>query len=230
MALQHSPSIVTDGLVLCLDAGNLRSYPGSGTTWTDLSGNGNNGTLVNGIGYSGDNGGSLSFDGVNDYVDLNDLDLTTAFTLSIWFKGNATQPDTFCGLLNKSTSTNLGNWALNGDSSSSYVRFGFQNTSNSQVEISNNLYNDIKSNTWVNYVGTYDFSNLKLYRNGVEIASAAETSTPETNNNSASIGYRVVSNNYAFSGLVSNASIYNKALTPQEIQQNFNSIRSRFGL
>jgi hypothetical protein len=67
MALSHSPSIVTDGLVLCLDAGNPKSYPGSGTTWTDLSGNGNNGTLVNGVGYSGDNLGSLSFDGVNDY-------------------------------------------------------------------------------------------------------------------------------------------------------------------
>jgi hypothetical protein len=68
LALSHSPSIVTDGLVLCLDAGNPKSYPGSGTTWTDLSGNGNNGTLVNGVGYSGSNLGSLVFDGSNDYV------------------------------------------------------------------------------------------------------------------------------------------------------------------
>jgi len=60
MALAHSPRIVTDGLVLCLDAGNAKSYPGSGTTWTDLSGNGNNGTLVNGVGYNGGSGGSLS--------------------------------------------------------------------------------------------------------------------------------------------------------------------------
>jgi hypothetical protein len=59
---------VTDGLVLALDAGNAKSYPGSGTTWGDLSGNGNNGTLVNGVGYNGSNGGSLSFDGVDDNV------------------------------------------------------------------------------------------------------------------------------------------------------------------
>ena len=69
MSLNHGGKpIVTDGLVLCLDAANPKSYPGSGTTWTDLSGNGNNGTLVNGVGYNSDNGGSLSFDGVNDYV------------------------------------------------------------------------------------------------------------------------------------------------------------------
>ena len=57
MSLAHSPRIITDGLVLCLDAGNTKSYPGSGTTWTDLSGQGNNGTLVNGVGYNGSNGG-----------------------------------------------------------------------------------------------------------------------------------------------------------------------------
>jgi hypothetical protein len=52
MAISYNPRIVTDGLVLALDAGNPKSYPGSGTTWTDLSGNGNNGTLVNGVGYN----------------------------------------------------------------------------------------------------------------------------------------------------------------------------------
>ena len=67
MALSHSPSIVTNGLVLCLDAANSKSYPGSGTTWTDLSGRGNNGTLVNGVGYNSGNLGSLVFDGVDDY-------------------------------------------------------------------------------------------------------------------------------------------------------------------
>jgi hypothetical protein len=62
MALSHSPKIITDGLVLCLDAGNPKSYPGSGTTWTDLSGNGNNGSLENGVGYNG------GFFNGNDYV------------------------------------------------------------------------------------------------------------------------------------------------------------------
>jgi hypothetical protein len=89
MALAHSPKIVTDGLVLCLDAGNPKSYPGSGTTWTDLSGNGNNGTLVNGVGYNSGNGGSLVFDGVNDRVTINASSHTNLssgnFTISSWF-------------------------------------------------------------------------------------------------------------------------------------------------
>ena len=93
MALSHSPSIVTDGLVLCLDAGNPKSYPGSGTTWTDLSGNGNNGTLVNGVGYDSDNGGSLSFDGVNDYVTLGTPALMNGvqvpLTICLWARANS---------------------------------------------------------------------------------------------------------------------------------------------
>ena len=68
MALAHSPRIVTDGLVLALDAGNAKSYPGSGTAWTDLSGNSNNGTLTNGSTYSSVDGGAIVFDGSDDYV------------------------------------------------------------------------------------------------------------------------------------------------------------------
>jgi hypothetical protein len=230
MALFHSPIIVTDGLVLCLDAGNAKSYPGSGTSWSDVSGEGNNGTLVNGVGYSGDNLGSLSFDGVDDYVNLGDLDLPAPFTLSIWFKGNTTNQ--FCGLLNKSSSENFGAWGLYGSSDASYVRFGFVNTSNSQRVISNTNFNDIKANTWVNYVGTYDFSNLRLYRNGVEIASAAETTTPVSTNDIASIGNRVVTNrsDRAYAGLLSSAKIYNRALTASEVQQNFKALRGRYGI
>jgi hypothetical protein len=68
MGIAYNPAIIRSNLVLCLDAANPKSYPGSGTTWTDLSGFGNNGTLINGVGYSSDNLGSLSFDGVNDYA------------------------------------------------------------------------------------------------------------------------------------------------------------------
>ena len=81
------PSIVTNGLVLCLDAGNQLSYPGTGTTWNDLSRNGNDGTLTNGPVFN--SGGSMVFDGVNDYIAISDslqqLQFSTgAFTLSAW--------------------------------------------------------------------------------------------------------------------------------------------------
>ena len=70
MALSHSPRIVTDGLVLCLDASDPQSYSGSGNTWSDRSGNGSNGTLTNGPTFDSDNKGSLVFDGVNDYINF----------------------------------------------------------------------------------------------------------------------------------------------------------------
>ena len=68
MGVFAGPEITESGLVLALDAGNLKSYPTTGTTWTDLSGRGNTGTLTNGPTYSSANGGSIVFDGVNDYV------------------------------------------------------------------------------------------------------------------------------------------------------------------
>ena len=70
MSLNHGPrTIIPDGLILHLDAANTKSYPGSGTVWKDLSGNGRDGTLIDGVGYSTDNGGTLVFDGTDDYVD-----------------------------------------------------------------------------------------------------------------------------------------------------------------
>ena len=84
--------IVTSGLILNLDAGNASSYPGTGTTWTDLSGNNNNGTLVNGVGYSSSNGGIMTFDGVNDFVNCGNsstFNQTNALTLSTWVKINS---------------------------------------------------------------------------------------------------------------------------------------------
>ena len=69
MGLTHSPRIVTDGLVLCLDAANAQSYPGTGTTWTDRSTSGNNETLTNGPTFDSANRGAIVFDGSNDRVD-----------------------------------------------------------------------------------------------------------------------------------------------------------------
>jgi hypothetical protein len=88
MAVQYaSGKIVTSGLVLALDAADKNSYPGSGTTWTDLSGNGNNGTLVNGPTFSSANGGSIVFDGVDDYVTCgtNSSTLVSSMTISSTF-------------------------------------------------------------------------------------------------------------------------------------------------
>ena len=84
--------IVTSGLILNLDAGNASSYPGTGTTWTDLSGNNRNGTLINGVGYTSANGGALTFDGVNDYISISNMSSAlvnkTKFSYDTWVKCN----------------------------------------------------------------------------------------------------------------------------------------------
>ena len=86
MSSSASPDIVTNGLVLCLDAADKRSYPGTGTTWFDRSGGGSNGTLVNGVGYNSGNGGSLVFNGVNNRgVEITGTNLSlNQMTISSW--------------------------------------------------------------------------------------------------------------------------------------------------
>jgi hypothetical protein len=225
----ESEEIVTDGLVLNLDAGDYASYPRSGTTWYDISGNGNNGTLTNGPTYDSANKGSIVFDGSDDYVDLGDvLDISSNFTLSVWFKGNSSQ-QTFVGIVSKDGSANFGNYGMYGDSNSNYVRFGFYDTGGTQREINDSSYSDIKSGNWVNYIGTYDSSELKLYRNGVGISSASVNTTPQTNNNSLAIGTRLLNSN-EFNGNISSVQIYNRALSASEVEQNFNALRGRYGV
>ena len=94
MALTHGiKPIVTSGLVLCLDAGNIKSYPGIGTAWTDLSGRGGIGTLTNGPTYNSANGGSFSFDGIDDYVSsVSNLTLANNFSVSLWLRSTNSYP------------------------------------------------------------------------------------------------------------------------------------------
>jgi hypothetical protein len=88
MGFYRGPHIVTDGLILSLDAANNKSYPRSGTTWNDLSGNGNNGTLVNGPTFSSANGGSIVFDGTNDVVSTTLVQtFVNELTVETWYRG-----------------------------------------------------------------------------------------------------------------------------------------------
>ena len=235
MSAHGNPDIIEDGLVLCLDAANKKSYSGSGTTWTDRSGNGNDGTLTNGAVFSSLGGGSTSTDGIDDYVDLgNDssLDISGAFSLEIFFYGGS-GIDSYGGLLNKASSGNFGNWGLYGDANNNYVRFGFRATNGSQEETSNSNYNDISTEAWVHYLGVYTGEVIYLYRNGIQIGTknvSLNSRTQETNSYNAAIGRRLANNGYEVDFKVSVARVYNKALTVDEVLQNFNATKSRFGL
>jgi len=216
MALGHGPRVVTQGLVLALDAADVSSYPGSGTTWTDLSGNGNNGTLVNGVGYSG---GSLSFDGVNDYVQTNLNTHYSQITLSTW--ALRTDTNTFRSLIGK----------YRGDppQTESYELL-FNNSAGIRFHVTSSSIdynNSTTTGVWYNIVGTYNGTTAKIYLNGMEVSSGNRTAG--VNSVNFRIGASPRGTNYN-NGNIAQVSIYNRALTESEIRQNFNALRGRFGI
>ena len=223
----NSAGIVTDGLVLWLDAGIATSYPTSGTTWTDISGNRINGILTNGPTYNSSNGGSIVFDGVNDYVKLNSPQIapgTGAFTWNFWVKINNFSN---FSLLFSGTGSNsdYGAIALNPVSSGLlYYANGFRITDNN-TSFGNNWW-------FISFVGNGGLSGsrtLKLFRNA---SQAGSTYTADYNftSNTPNIGANHSSYSELMRGFISNVTYYNRALSSAEILQNFNAQKALFGL
>jgi hypothetical protein len=223
--IDSAPKIITNGLVLHLDAAQKRSYPGTGTVWTDLSGNGNNGTLTNGPTFDSGNGGSIVFDGTNDSVNIvqsNALNVNT-FTWSAWvnaayslnrcffFIGNAvgqsiTPYKIFIGTLGSAPAA---------------LRINYNGTAINLGGLTNNLT--------YNLTITYNGSVTSMYVNGSSIG----TSTSKTGNlNSATYAYvgSTAQSLEFFSGKIFTTLFYNRALSDAEVLQNYNATKSRFGL
>ena len=241
--------VVQSGLVLNLDAGVSSSYGGSGTTWTDLSGNGNTGTLVNGVGYVGTNGGALSFDGVNDYVSCgkpSSLNFGVgSFSINVWFfvsTGNILK--VLCGKGAASGSNSSGWWlAVDNryNSNSNGLSFSVNSTSvnTSYGSITTTLPYSI--NTWNNISAVWNSTNkiAYLYLNTLLMNTTTTqqegsgfsgvTDTDNANFNSVIASYDN-GNSLYFPGNISQASIYNRALSASEISQNFLAMRARFGI
>jgi hypothetical protein len=213
------------GLVLALDAGNTKSYPGSGTTWTDLSGNGNTGTLTLGPTYNSANGGSIVFDGTNDFIDFtSDSNLlpTAGLTVSVWFK--TTVGDRW--LVTKTSNTLVNGYALSGNSIVA-GNFFFAVSGVSVVTPGSAI-----TGAWFNLVGTWTPStSLLVYQNSIQVASNT-TSIPASIIDPSfplEIGRDPVAG-APWNGNIAQVSIYNRALSAAEIQQNFNALRGRFGI
>jgi hypothetical protein len=235
--------VVQSGLVLNLDAGVSSSYGGSGTTWTNLSGSSNNGSLVNGVGYVGTNGGSLTFDGVNDYSSISHTSTlnpgTGSFTFGGFFKTNVDAPsNNFPTHLSKSQ----GDWS-NGyliraiyPYTGSYI-IGVSQGGNDGVDrrvITSTLTASL--GVWVNIVGVWNASSktLTLYFNGVADGTGTTTNSL-TINPTANLEFgrynRITQSRFEYlNGNISQVSIYNRALSAAEVQQNFNAMRGRFGI
>jgi hypothetical protein len=229
MALSHNPRIVTDGLVLCLDAANPKSYPGSGNTWTDLSGNENNGTLVNGVGYDSVNNGSMVFDGVDNTINLSGTYLSVnQMTISSWNYSSNYNQDGFMfeKTTNGSVNTQYSLFFNDGNNSIYYRTYGLS----VRDLIVNTPSSGVIDNQWNNIVATYDGSQKKIYVNGSLSATQNATGTVTQNTSGPAYIGRHGSNGYPFNGNISKTQVYDRALTEAEIKQNFNALRGRYNL
>ena len=225
--------VITDGLVLFLDAGNNRSYPGTGTTWTDLSSTAITGSLTNGPTFSSANGGSIVFDGTNDRVDVensNVLNPLGNFTIGCWV--NPTNiPNVYLGIIDKYNGTFNYGYILdmpNGGGGMISSSFRFVNCVQSGYkEVIAGV--QFTTGSWNHLYGVYDGTNINIYVNGTLQGTASCSGTNVTESTSLKIGGDGVSTNY-MTGRIASVQLYNRALTADEILQNYESTRERFNL
>jgi len=231
---------VSNGLVLSLDASNLSSYSGTGTSWTDLSTKNNNGTFQSTPTYNTSNGGALEFNGANYVTFSNSADFwflnTSPYTLEAWVKPTINPGlNSWTGIMNRESSTQTGlregyNLFINGDGGTnvSYTSERFTAGTNRSVS-SPFISQTIAVNYWQHLVIVFDGSSSVLYRNNaVSGTNASVTGNIVNNTQILTIGSRGTGS--IFTGIISVAKIYNRALSASEVAQNFNALRGRYGL
>ena len=220
MALFRGPKITTTGLVLALDAADKNSYPGSGTSWKDLSGNNNTGTLTNGPTFSATNMGNIVFDGTNDYIQCGNntsIQLTIG-TISAWMK-TTTNDSTYRAIISKQY-----NYAL-------FVRNGYLVTFDWGNSLERSTSVNIIDGKWKNVVMTFTdntgtpSNNAVFYING----TAVLTSTIKLSSNSDNLLVGTNAVTQEFNGNIGNVFVYNRSLSSTEVLQNYNATKSRFG-
>ena len=243
MAFNYSPKIVTDGLVLYLDAANRYSYVSGSTSWNDISRSGINGTLVNGPTYNSANGGSIVFDGTNDYVSAPTLygfiDPNNGITLNYFLKisdvsrrniliSNYNNVSPYPGITGEIGSiggvwTNGLRWQVSSNIS----------TAKADVYVSNIIQNNITY--FVTF--TFDFASksIKIYLNGTQQTTTSLSINPNniTTNWVQNLNFQLladVPNSLYYLGNLYNTQIYNRALSATEVLQNYNATKTRFGL
>jgi hypothetical protein len=241
MATIGGANIIRNGLVLELDAASRNSYPGTGTTWTDLSGNNNTGSLVNGPTFSSANLGNILFDGVDDYVTCgtNSSTLISSMTISSTFSFTSYTNGTHLIVSRLGPAISRHNYFFGITESKFY--FGFR-----QSGVSVWPYVWINTppiiNTIYNFTATYSTStSVAMYLNGqIQSFSGPNTATNPLITNQVvdldpasicSIGSGAPAENVFYSNArIYNAQIYNRVLSAAEVQQNYNATKSRFDL
>lgn len=256
MGLNHSPRIVTDGLILALDAGNAKSYIGSGTNFTDLSLSLANGTLINGPTFSNN---TISFDGTNDYFETTnrvtalEFQPTQAFTIVVWFKTNTTSLTSTALLSNLNSNSPYPGWdILFGGNDLVTMHFISSWTANAikvgvvypytnllnwtMLGVSYNGSCPTNVTDGINSINFYINGSLYTTTKGMLDSTDGFNSTNETITYDSNQRFRLASRwasgsaSVASSVTISSVNIYNRMLSAPEIQQNFNAVRGKFGI
>lgn len=247
MGLSHSPRIVTDGLVLCLDAANVRSYPKSGTTWSDLMAN-YSGAFVNmdASNFDESNAGALDFDGTDEYVSLGIVDgiFTQDATISTWVYTRAnngriiSQNWNFTGN-EYGWAVHLGtsNWtAVINSPSITWMSADQASNYNPNACVQSDT-NSISLNEWFNITIVKSGSNVTIYKNAISIKTGTVPSSityPSTNSaKTLAIGTNQFDGdtqyfNSKFNGKIGLLNAYNRALTGDEVRQNYEATVGRY--
>jgi hypothetical protein len=232
MAIHYNPKIVDDGLVLYLDAANLRSYPGSGTAWLDLSGNQNSGQFVGNPTLTPNGGNGFFFNGSSDGINIafnaSTMDFSLAQTICMWMK-----PSTG----SESARRNPYNQAYGGPGTLTHepnrtINYYFgTNGGNSTPYVGINSVFTVQTNELVFITVTRSQQNniCQWYKNGKLISTSNAGGYAATANGTSPI---LIAQGYVsrFVGDIYKCYVYNRFLTAQEVQQNFNATRGRFGL
>ena len=230
MGAYGGPDIVTDGLIFAIDAGSERSYPGSGTSVTDLVGS-NNGALVNGVGFSSANGGSFIFDGTDDYINLSTL--SNSMNSSAFTIGTVIKIDSFAS--SSSSRPYISNWnTWSPGSQKGFLLRTFTSSNKSSFWWCDGTnYTSVYSTTEMSlgeyyYVCvTYSSSGVKIYVNGVLEGTSSSLTGGVVFESNTRIGYTSINTGF-FDGNIANTIIYNRAITAAEVLQNYNAQKNRF--
>ena len=223
MGLGHSPTIITDGLVFSLDAANSRSYSGSGTSWYEISGSGSTATLSNSPTFSSINNGGFIFNGSNQYATVptaSRFDFSTgSTTVTAWFKLTSSGYNCIVSKRNGSGFQLYSNGGLYADGAGTAGKTSSQSVNNGRIFCGAVVYDRASS-------------LMRLYINGVEDGNVALASTTLTDVAGVNIGRATLGGGSAdyFNGTIYQVQIYNKALNPKEMRENFELMISRYGV
>jgi hypothetical protein len=226
MAVNTRNSIVTNGLVLALDAGNTKSYTGGSTTWRDISGNGRNGTLTNGPTFNSGNGGQIQFGPTSRYINIpSSVNVGNPNTICAFIKLSGSNADT---VVYGSNANGVDNWL--GISSNRPRIFATQTSNVNNFELLGTTTLDTTNTIWYFIASTISGSVATLYLNGVQENTTTQAFTIGSWDGSAAIGRRGSTDQRYLTGSVAYVMGYNRALSQQEILQNYNAGKTRFGL